>query len=216
MATLTLALNWSMAAAATARAPSLAIDIDSLSAASTKANVAVDMFLDANAQKAKLSTAAAYETMIWIGTVGGVQPFHSQNTSDPPTFDLSGTTFSLFMGPNQSNQTVFTWLASSNLTSLAPGHDFSPLLRYLYQHDLLPASTYLGTYQVGTETYHATKKVVFAAEAIQMGVGRKGGTSAPAPVGGSEQKKSDGVHVIGQARWGAIALVGCVLGLLVL
>ncbi|KAL9100850.1 MAG: hypothetical protein Q9163_003816 [Psora crenata] len=184
--------------------PQAPINTTGLRSIRAKANVAVDMFLDADSEKSQSSTAAAYETMIWIGTVGGTQPFHSLNTSDPPTQRLDGTTFSLFVGPNQSNQTVYTWLADKNLTSLSAGTDFSPLLRYLYRNDLLPASTFLGTLQVGSETYHAQRKVQFQIMDLNMTVGRNTSVNPAGSDNGQSGTRSDAPS--GKTSSGSMAL----------
>ncbi len=68
---------------------------------------------------------------------------------------------SLYTGPNGAGQTVFSWLAQTNLTSFH--NDISPLFNYLVDHNLLPTSAYLGSVQFGTETFHATANVTFTA-----------------------------------------------------
>jgi xyloglucan-specific endo-beta-1,4-glucanase len=74
----------------------------------------------------------------------------------------------LYTGPNGNGQTVFTWLAGSNITTFSK--DISPLFNYLTQHDLLPNTTYLGIVQFGTETFHSTSNVTFSASDFSMKV----------------------------------------------
>ena len=97
---LNLALNWTMGPSTAPSAGNTTIaspiDTEGLRALDAKANVAVDMFLDADPQKAKSSVMATYEMMIWIGSVGGAQPFHSINISNPPTYNLNGIILLVF------------------------------------------------------------------------------------------------------------------------
>lgn len=69
----------------TARSPAARIGLDAngLTDVEAKANVAFDMFLDPDEDKANSATAAMYEIMIWIGQVGDPYPlgFDSENAT---------------------------------------------------------------------------------------------------------------------------------------
>ena len=58
---------------------------------------------------------------------------------------------------NQAGQKVYTWLAESNVTSIAEPTDFAPFLANLLNSSKLPQDVQLGTLQFGSETFHATK-----------------------------------------------------------
>ena len=62
-------------------ATSTPIHDDGLADAGVKANVVIDMFLDVDPTKAGSTTDAAYEVMVWVGTVGGSAPIGSGQTS---------------------------------------------------------------------------------------------------------------------------------------
>lgn len=74
---------------------------------------------------------------------------------------LSGMNSFLFQGNNTQNQTVYSWLPETNLTTIDA--DYSPLVHYLWQNSFMPKDLYLGTLQFGTESFHATNEVLFRA-----------------------------------------------------
>jgi len=134
----------------------------SLSSIQASADVVIDMFLDPSWVTAMSSTTKPmYEVMVWMGQYGYANAIGANLTKSPPTYQLNGTTFSLYTGPNGAGQTVFSWLAADNITNF--NNDISPLFNYLVNHNLMPTSTYLGTVQFGTETFHATSNVTFKA-----------------------------------------------------
>jgi xyloglucan-specific endo-beta-1,4-glucanase len=67
----------------------------------------------------------------------------------------------LYSGANSAGQTVYSWLAASNITSF--NANVAPLIHALWQKNFIPQSIYLGTFQFGTETFHATDNVTFSA-----------------------------------------------------
>jgi hypothetical protein len=76
----------------------------------------------------------------------------------------------LFHGNNTQNQTVFSWLPETNLTTVDA--DYSPLIHYLWQFGFVPKDIYLGTLQFGTEQFHATNEVLFRAANYSLGLSR--------------------------------------------
>jgi xyloglucan-specific endo-beta-1,4-glucanase len=173
LTSLNLAVDWSMT-------PS--DGSSSLSAIGASADVVVDMFLDPSRITASSSsTKPKYEVMVWMGQFGYANAIGANITKTPPTYELNGTTFSLYTGPNGNGQTVFSWLAASNITSF--NFDISPLFDYLTSHNLLPATTYLGSVQYGTEAFHATSNVTFSASNFNLKV-TKGIKKASMAMGG--------------------------------
>lgn len=90
LSSLRLAAGWAMSAGtkSTAHSPSAArgrtgLDVGGLRGVGTKANVAYDMFLDADPARAASATTARYEVMVWIGQVGDPYPlgFDSENAT---------------------------------------------------------------------------------------------------------------------------------------
>lgn len=73
-------------------------------------------------------------------------------------------------GLNGVNQSVYSWLPSSNLTSIDA--DVSPLIHYLWRKEYIPNSTYLGLVQWGSEAVHSAQghNVTFLAESISIAV----------------------------------------------
>ena len=93
--------------------------------------------------------------MIWFGTIGTIYPIgytNSNSTTAPrstitmgnpaaPTTTTTTTVFSLYNGPNDSGQEVFTWIAATNTTSFSG--DISPAVTYLYEKNLIPVNKYV-------------------------------------------------------------------------
>jgi xyloglucan-specific endo-beta-1,4-glucanase len=72
----------------------------------------------------------------------------------------------LYQGPNDNGQHVFSWVADANLTSFAG--DISPLVHYLWRHNLVLATNYIGVVQFGTEQKFATSNVTFVVDSFAM------------------------------------------------
>jgi hypothetical protein len=110
----------------------IAVDVAALTTAQLDANVAVDMFLDSDPDKATDTTQAKYEVMIWLGQYGASTQQIGLDQGSIATQVVNGTTFNLFSGVNGLDQSVMTWVASDAAT----GHtlffaDIGPLLQGL-------------------------------------------------------------------------------------
>lgn len=108
------------------------IDVAALTAAALDANVAVDMFLDSDPDKATDTTQAKYEVMIWLGQYGASTQQIGLEEGAIATQVINGTTFSLFSGVNGLDQTVMTWVADGAATGVSDLYaDIGPLLQGL-------------------------------------------------------------------------------------
>jgi xyloglucan-specific endo-beta-1,4-glucanase len=65
----------------------------------------------------------------------------------------------LYQGPNDNGQHVFSWVANSNQTMFEG--DISPLVHYLWRNGLVLSANYIGVIQIGTEQKYATSNVSF-------------------------------------------------------
>ena len=105
-----------------------------------------------------------------------------------PEYPANTGTSTLFQGlNNQTGQMVYSFVAPENITSFS-NFDVFPFFQYLIDKEEMPNTTYLGTAQFGTETFHTEhgKKVTFTAGGVDFTVQTKG--HPPAPV-----KKSDAI-----------------------
>lgn len=60
---------------------------------SIEANVALDLFLDPNPQRANITKLPMYELMIWFNAVPGLAPIGwSKSVSEAHSYDLDNTT----------------------------------------------------------------------------------------------------------------------------
>ncbi|KAJ5093507.1 hypothetical protein N7456_009368 [Penicillium angulare] len=149
------------------------MDESALTAASLQANVAVDMFFDADKERAQNSTLARLEVMVWFARFGA--------SSDPigyptvvTTQTVNDTKFELYKGPRTAGSTtqyVLTWVAATNTDSFKG--DIFPLVTNLTSlgGDNYPNNTdYMGILQFGTETYSADSNVTFAVSDLAIDV----------------------------------------------
>ncbi|KAL1311428.1 hypothetical protein AAFC00_001589 [Neodothiora populina] len=135
-------------------------DEQALLAIGTKADIALDIFLDLDPDKASNASAAAYEIMVWGAVWGGVWPIgYYEPTDGAPSYTLGGSTFQLFVGQNQQGQkqTVYSWVPTVNLDHIEG--DLSELLHVIVDSGNLTDTLYMGVVQFGTETVHATSNV---------------------------------------------------------
>ncbi|OCT54949.1 hypothetical protein CLCR_02918 [Cladophialophora carrionii] len=138
------------------------VDIAALTEVQLDANVAVDMFLDSDPDKAIDTTQAKYEVMIWLGQYGASTQQIGLEEGVVTTQIVNGTTFSLYTGVNGLNQNVLTWVASDAAT----GHtnffaDLGPLLQGLTGIGGPTVNDYLGYIAFGSEAYDSGSNVTF-------------------------------------------------------
>lgn len=161
LTSLNIGATWAMAASGGG--------VQTLASIDAGADVVVDMFMDLDPIKANSTTLPANEVMVWIGAFGGKMPIgFNASITNLPTFTLNGTEFTLYSGPNGAGQFVYSWLASSNVTTF--NSDISPLLHYLTGNNMISNSSYLGIVQFGTETFHAESNVTFTAQNFAMSI----------------------------------------------
>lgn len=113
---------------------------------SCRANVAVDIFLDADATRSKDPCIASYEMMVWLDMMGDIYPI-GHKSGPLGQHNIDGRLFSLFRGFNHVGQEVFTWIAESRQQQKI---DLRVFLLFLQEH--LP-QVYIGIVQVGIEEF---------------------------------------------------------------
>ena len=140
---------------------------DALSAASLNANVCFDTFLDSNATLAISTTDSAYEVMIWLGQYGlSTQPIGNTDGTKG-SLTVNGTTFELYEGTNSNTQqTVFTWVASTNTTDFEG--DITPLFTGLSTYGGPTSTDHLGYIAFGSETLYADDVVTFTVSTFDL------------------------------------------------
>ncbi|KAF1348177.1 concanavalin A-like lectin/glucanase domain-containing protein [Delphinella strobiligena] len=145
-------------------------DIAALTAIGTKADIALDMFLDSDSTTASNASAAEVEVMVWGAVWGGVWPIgYYEPTTGAPEYNTStGVTYQLFVGQNQQGQkqTVYSWVPTSNLDSIEI--DVYDLIQMVISAGNITDTMYLGVIQFGTETVHATSNVTTEFKSIYM------------------------------------------------
>lgn len=145
-------------------------DTSALAVAELNANVAIDMFLDADSTKAQSSTDAKFEVMVWLGLFGSAtEPIGFQQGAKAVEV-VNGTTFSLYWGQNSLLQYVLTWVATGTQEEFYG--DLSPLITTVPSIsgiDVAPATTdYLGYLGLGSETLWSNTNVTFHVPTLSM------------------------------------------------
>ncbi|OCK77131.1 glycoside hydrolase family 12 protein [Lepidopterella palustris CBS 459.81] len=149
--------QWSMSPGAS---PSISNDVAGLSNLNTIANVALDIFADADPVKSQSEVQAGYEIMIWIGSFGDPKPLGFSTGAACWNQTLGDVIFKLYMGKNHRGNNVFSWISPLNITDF--NEDISPLLQALWRNSLVPQNAFLGLVEFGSEAFHSDKNVTFS------------------------------------------------------
>jgi len=146
-----------------------------------RSNIAVDMFADPDPSIAfaNTTTRPSYEIMIWLLQT---QPISPVGTKSVHEFSIANTTFTLWSGKNVHGGMTFSWLAPVDTLLEYIDADYSPLLHYLWEANMLPDSVYLGSLQFGSETFYSGGlNVTFEASGYEFEV-LKAGTRQLSPL----------------------------------
>lgn len=147
-----------------------ATDVAAMAVANVNANVAIDIFLDADVKKAVNNSAASHEVMVWLCKIGSAaQPIGYPNSITTAT--VNGTTFNLYFGTNGNGQSVLTWLAETTIERFIG--DIGPLVTQVTQLNRpgVPAATdFIGYMGMGSEAYWTPQKVTFDVSYLSMDI----------------------------------------------
>jgi len=141
-----------------------------LGAQETNATVALDMYIDADPDKAAAGGEAKFEMIILFAMYGLEDPVGFGNGTIVTTATLAGNTFNLFAGQNDALQNVFSWVATEPITDFTG--DISPLFNNILNLssvkgfadlgvDLPAVGDYLGYVGFGTQAYNSLGHVTF-------------------------------------------------------
>ncbi|KAL1893021.1 hypothetical protein Sste5346_006702 [Sporothrix stenoceras] len=137
------------------------------------ANVAVDMFFDADSDLAGLTANATYEIMVWLAQFGEYTDPIGYAEGIVASQVVADVNFTLYAGTNDKEQHVLTWIAED----AAPKFNGSllPLITGLATANAsltkYPTSTdYLGYFAFGSEAYYSADEVTFDVERLSMDI----------------------------------------------
>lgn len=146
-------------------------DETSLTADTLNANVAVDMFLDADKTSSGNSSKARYEVMVWFADFGAAAQPIGLAQGVVSTETVNGTTFNLYYGTNSLKQNVLTWSASETTDNF--NGNLLPLITKLFtlgNANFPSATDYLGYFAFGSEAYYSNDFVTFAVPHLAIDV----------------------------------------------
>jgi hypothetical protein len=152
--------------------------------ADMKAYVAMDVFLDTDANRSTSLDEAAVEMMVWLAAYGGVTPVgYDAEKAVKEVTDIGGanlyglpsplppgqamlTTDSKLYSGTDNGKTVYTWLADRNMTTIYS--DVSELAHSLPIKNI--ENYWLGVMRFGTGTYHTkpNTSVTFGTQVMQL------------------------------------------------
>lgn len=141
-------------------------DVSALTDLSLATNVAIDMFLDSDKDKAVNGSNAKFEVMVWFWMSSvTAQPHGWGKPGMNKTID--GTQFTLFQDKNDEGTMVLSWLANPYITDPTEKFtgDIYPLISALYNmegEDYPSSDDYLGSLSFGTEAYSVDDHVTFS------------------------------------------------------
>ncbi|KIV99014.1 uncharacterized protein PV09_09243 [Verruconis gallopava] len=149
------------------------------------ANVAIDMFLDADVQKAVDAKSADYEVMIWLATFGAGMPFGNATGITHATSVQPGQfeSFELYKGKKTNGQSVLTWQAANPVRQFQL--DVLSFLRLLQTNEVLAPELTLGVVEFGTETFHADENVTFSGSNFSMELSSNASATSAQPFSSS-------------------------------
>jgi hypothetical protein len=143
-------------------------DEATLVAANVNANVAIDMFMDANSGDSTVTTSANHEVMVWFAKYGPATQPIGWDLGAQNTVSINGTSFGLYVGKNGAGTNVWTWVAST-VTNRFVG-DILPLVTGLETANGPAGADYLGYFGFGTEAYNSPTNVTFACSSLYIDV----------------------------------------------
>lgn len=143
-------------------------NLDDLTAAELNSNVAIDMFIDPDPDKATSTVDAKYEVMVWLADFGAATQPIGLAEGAISTQVINGTTFSLYFGANGQGQSVLTWVATGTVQNFEA--DIGPLLQGLTGLGGPTVNDYLGYMAFGSEALSASSNVTFYNPSLNMDV----------------------------------------------
>ncbi|KAF2752903.1 concanavalin A-like lectin/glucanase [Pseudovirgaria hyperparasitica] len=171
---LDLSLEWAMKPSSLIEGlsddPTTSPNADALDAIGIEANVVMDLFCDADANRSRTPAKQRYEIMVWLGRFGRAsEPIGMDQARVTPIVQTVGNAeFTLYAGTNGNGQTVFSWVTTAPLTQFYG--DVTPLVHFLPRYGFMPWDTYLGTVQFGSETFYAAENVKFYVKSFHADV----------------------------------------------
>lgn len=146
-------------------------DVAGMTAALVNTNVAIDMFLDSDKTNSQSSTAAKYEIMVWLCTIGSATQPIGLAQGAVSTQVINGTTFNLYFGQNSLLQYVLTWASTQAVENFVG--DIAPLITgiaNLGRSDFPSSTDYLGYMGLGSEALWSPQSVTFDVRYLSMDV----------------------------------------------
>jgi len=130
------------------------------------ANVALDIWADADATKAQDATQALWELMVWYADYGSPQPLGFK-AGPVMTQTLNNVEYNLYSGTNQRGVHTLTWLASEVVKTI----DMDVLQLITAMKPLITEpNLVVGLIQLGTEAFFASENVTFSMNSYSLDI----------------------------------------------
>ncbi|KAJ7456746.1 endocellulase [Mycena galericulata] len=112
----------------------------------TQGNVAYDIWFGQASSGRPSTTGSSYEIMIWLSTLGGMQPIGSQIATGVA---IAGHTWNLWKGPNENWEVISFSSAAGDINSF--NVDLNAFFTYLVSEQGVAGTQYVQVIQAGTE-----------------------------------------------------------------
>ncbi|KAJ7646818.1 endocellulase [Roridomyces roridus] len=128
-----------------------------------RADVAYDIWFGNATSGAPASSASRYEIMIWLSSLGGIQPIGRQITTATP---IANQTWNLWKGTNKH------WKVYSFVSAAGEINDFNADLnaffKYLVKSQGIRSTQYIQAIQAGTEPFVGTASFVTKSYSVSI------------------------------------------------
>jgi hypothetical protein len=129
---------------------------EDMASAAVRANVAFDMFFDADSKIAQDTSAASHEVMVWLAQFGRVVPIGYDDVAPYAEIKLFDIDFWIYKANNTLNQLVITFVAKQGRRINSVDWDMMVFLRQV--SIILPEfapELWIGHLQIGSELFEA-------------------------------------------------------------
>ncbi|KAJ7876122.1 endoglucanase [Mycena olivaceomarginata] len=128
-----------------------------------RADVAYDIWFGKASSGNPATSASAYEIMIWLSGLGGIQPVGSQITTGTV---VANHTWNLWKGPNANWEVLSFVSAAGDLNSFDV--DLNDFFTYLVEEQGVAPTQYIQSIQAGTEAFVGTANLVTNAYSVSI------------------------------------------------
>jgi len=172
------------------------------------ANVALDIWADADATKAQDASQALWELMVWYADYGSPQPLGFK-AGPVLTQTVNNVEYKLYSGTNQRGVHTLTWLASEVVKNIDMDvmQLITPMKALITEPNLI-----VGLVQLGTEAFFASENVTFSMSSYSLDIQPDATSKVKPTTSAKPSKGSSNIIPAWQSLAGMMLIPVAVLG----